>query len=580
MSCDTAMPKTFTLHRGKVDAVMESSAFSSDAVPFTAPGMAGFIESVTKSRKADDTSVDLAIPCGIEDAQFFGEMFRDWTGVATACACKQLCVDHVDEGCATWKWYDETQHCFLQRDVFEGTDPDGQVTPQGALSTSRATYRPRYESGSGWWKRPFARGWPGWVTGETGPLAMGLTTTPETPVIGQAFTVQVTGSGFPLDESMADDLGARQRIKIIPEGRSCVTEMPPDYVEGVDCTNWFTCSPRPDAYTRTSATWTGLAITAQKEDTDYKVCWCHGQCWNVVNWAEVPGKIKVAASPYTWALDPAAGTPTRMTAQAGMELRISRPAFSSTAPNADWRVKAVKDVHDCENLGDAEFCDGNADCGAPMLYPNHLGPDEAIWILNASASVASGDYHVCMSEDAGVTYNAIPSAMSRFLTIHSLATDSSHPRGPFHHQSASALAGASASIGIAGFRMWLPNQASMAVVDGDACSMTTWDDVIAVLKPDADTSTDAEYRFTGDIPVTSKGKYALCMCDVDAWIENMYEARPSSWPGGAYYYQFSHTDDTNVFYTDNTTETTDATFTPAYGVAESKFSSGGVTLSA
>ena len=100
---------------------------------------------VTKSRTAVQTAVDMAIPCGIKDAQYFGELFMEIgpDTVKTPGECKQICVDHVDEGCATWKWYGETSHCFLQRDVFEGTDPDGELIPKGALDTDRATYRPR-----------------------------------------------------------------------------------------------------------------------------------------------------------------------------------------------------------------------------------------------------------------------------------------------------------------------------------------------------------------------------------------------------------------------------------------------------
>merc|ERR1719420_705893 len=95
--------------------------------------------------------LDLAVPCGIKDAQYFGEQLLNYTGVATVCACEQLCLEHVDEGCATYKWYSETQHCFLQADVFEGVDPASEVISGKALSTARATLRSHYEKGTGWW---------------------------------------------------------------------------------------------------------------------------------------------------------------------------------------------------------------------------------------------------------------------------------------------------------------------------------------------------------------------------------------------------------------------------------------------
>ena len=55
-------------------------------------------------RSDDMAVVNFAIPCGIEDAQYFGEMFKDYQPVESPCSCKQMCLDHVDEGCASWKW--------------------------------------------------------------------------------------------------------------------------------------------------------------------------------------------------------------------------------------------------------------------------------------------------------------------------------------------------------------------------------------------------------------------------------------------------------------------------------------------
>merc|ERR1719316_2002825 len=82
------------------------------------------------------------------------------------------------------------------------------------------------------------------------------------------------------------------------------------------------------------------------------------------------------------------------------------------------------------------------------------------------------------------------------------------------------------------------------------------------------------------------------MCDADAWRVNRYDARPTSWPrsgaadgsfaGGHYYYTDFSTwvVGDHGEYVDNTTEASDATFTPAYAVEESRLHAGGVTLSA
>lgn len=411
-----------------------------------------------------------------------------------------------------------------------------------------------------------------------------MNTEPANVVVGEPFAVRVHGSGFPLDESMADDLGARQRIKIIPADRNCINDLPPDYVEGVDCTNWFTCSPRPDRYSRTAAKWTGLTITAQKEDTRYKVCWCWGQCWNMVNWAEVPGQIDVMASGYSWSLEQP-GPLTRAGVAAGLAVRVSRPSFSSTAPRDDWKLKLVKDVFDCDNLGDDAVCGGAADCGGANSGGGfELGPDEGIWTVSASADLAAGDYHVCFAED-GQTWQSIPSAGSRFLTVRSLPSDSSHPRGPFHHQSASARAGAEADVGVAGFRMWTPNQAAIAVVDRDDCYVDynqefPFGDVISILRPDEASSTASEYRFKGDIPATAQGKFTLCMCDADSWVESRSEARPAGWADEAEYYYYYMEDASEYYFGEIVVLADAADFRKSYGVKESQFAATNLTLSA
>jgi hypothetical protein len=531
LTCGKGMPKQFQLHRGKAGAVDMSPAFASAAAGFTPGGEPGFTETVTNVAK--DGKVDLAVPCGILDAQYFGEEFLDYVGVSTPCACAQLCVDHIDEGCATWKWYEETEHCFLQRDTFVGVDGESEVLPSGALATKRASYRSMYALGTGWWKRSFAEGWPGWVTGTTGPLAIGVQTTPATPVVGSPFSVRLFGAGFPYDEELGDDLGARQRIKILPSDASCTLDMPPDYVEGIDCTNWFTCSPKPDTYGRTSATWSGLAITAQKADVSYKVCWCAGKCWMLTNWVEVPGEIAVMASGYSWAFE-GTGLVTKLAIRSGVSVRVSRPAFSSLAPTSGWKLKLVRDVFDCENLADAEVCSGG-------LCPStaDFGPDEALFVISATATVVAGDYSVCFSDGSSAAFAPIPSATTRYFSVVSQPSDLDHPTGPFHHQKVSARAGKPAAVELKGFGLSLPNQQSVALVDADDCFLNAGNGfatsgIVAILTGSA--STSEAYKFVGDVPSTLKGKYTLCMCDDESWSTNRYEARPDSWPGSAYYY--------------------------------------------
>ena len=47
--------------------------------------------------------------------------------------------------------------------MFSGADEDAEQPMGGALADDRSAYRSKYVEGTGWWKRPFATGWPGWV---------------------------------------------------------------------------------------------------------------------------------------------------------------------------------------------------------------------------------------------------------------------------------------------------------------------------------------------------------------------------------------------------------------------------------
>jgi hypothetical protein len=219
-------------------------------------------------------------------------------------------------------------------------------------------------------------------------------------------------------------------------------------------------------------------------------------------------------------------------------------------------------------------------------------------MVNASKTEASGDYLVCLGADGTVAkpeWAPIPSAMTRFLTVEALASDSTHPRGPFHHQSTSAKAGTEATVTISGFRMWEPNQASLAVAKGTDCYMPEngRDDVIATLTYDATLSTSTEYTFSAGIPADAKGKYTLCMCTPEDWHTKRTEARPADWKQSlddpdaaanllqAYYYndpdEAGHDAGGLDMVTIDTalpTNSADADFSPPYSVSESTYKDG------
>merc|ERR1719377_362146 len=79
--------------------------------------------------------VSVSTTCGTANQQIFGEIMLvagpNWEGsyandhpVESACHCHMLCVAHLDQGCRSFKFYEETdgkdvfRHCYLQSNIF------------------------------------------------------------------------------------------------------------------------------------------------------------------------------------------------------------------------------------------------------------------------------------------------------------------------------------------------------------------------------------------------------------------------------------------------------------------------------
>merc|ERR1719331_2677076 len=100
--------------------------------------------------------------------------------------------------------------------------------------------------------------YPGWISGLAGPLTTGL-----------------------------------KRVDM-PDGTFSVE------VRGDQCTNDFACSPGPSFTSMTSVTFDGFKLLQRKLDTNYKVCWCGGDCALGEYWHTVPGFLEVPAAALVW----------------------------------------------------------------------------------------------------------------------------------------------------------------------------------------------------------------------------------------------------------------------------------------
>jgi hypothetical protein len=134
---------------------------------------------VETDSKARPIGADVTIPftCGVADTQIFGEILKvdsgagtwegsyparlpqatttDYTPVATACACHQLCVLHIDQGCRTYKFLDTAhfvqgrdtpfKHCYLQLDAFApGSGYYGKAEATGFTGYTSGRVADRY----------------------------------------------------------------------------------------------------------------------------------------------------------------------------------------------------------------------------------------------------------------------------------------------------------------------------------------------------------------------------------------------------------------------------------------------------
>jgi hypothetical protein len=118
----------------------------------------------------------------------------------------------------------------------------------------------------------------------------------------------------------------------------------------------------------------------------------------------------------------------------------------------------------------------------------------------------------------GGPFIPLPSATSRYLEVEYAAGAFPRTRGAYHHQRFSARAGVENAIHVSGFRMYLPNENVVALVNGTSClggvgsaaSMVVADLV-------AGAGTESTFTFTGAIPEDLIGEFTVCMCEDKQW---------------------------------------------------------------
>merc|ERR1719399_1925468 len=443
----------------------------------------------------DTATVQVSTTCGTANQQIFGEIMlvagTNWEGsyannhpVESACHCHMLCVAHLDQGCRSFKFYEETdgkdvfRHCYLQSNIF--------TSGKGFYGTSSSS-NPGIATG-------WTSGTPALRYVKTGklmdmPYLFSMSTTPplaDALTAGSTFTVTVNGAGMPYSESKSLDASDLQRIKLVyatdgceamvlkeVTGISCIESVKsvPLLAGNVDTKIYTFCGPRPATATPDAITYDGIKITQAMVDMEYKVCYCAFDCFEPSRWQIVPGTLAVPASVFTWETNP--GTILRKTDTNQVSVTVTRPAFGSHSVASGWELKLIRDFYDCDvDMDPAIF-------GAYTVLTTSTcsGPDVCTWSYVIDAGLPEvGKYLACFKQTGTDAFTAIPSATGeKFIEIHKLDADYVHPRGIFHNQLFSALAGGQAvAVELAGTRMAVPTMGAVTLTSGSCSDPSTY----------------------------------------------------------------------------------------------------------
>jgi hypothetical protein len=313
-------------------------------------------------------------------------------------------VQHLSEGCRSYKYFDHAgiQHCYLQSNIFgEG---EGYFGGPGKLGQW-----PNWRSGT----PGMTRHAPAIASAPAQRQARIVGFEPEVVMPGQEFTLKINGVGLPFDATARFNTAPRQRVKIMEADAPCYAK-PPEEVTGIGCTEtqrkvqtpygvetravYTICSPRPSETSAESVSFADIMITESSDAKEYKVCYCATQCYEPSSYVEIPGRLKMDSSTFTWSVE--ADTVFRKEAAGPTELNImvQRPSFATHSNPKEWEVKLVRDYFGCGVLAD----EGKFSCVPEAMPPvdvHDVYPPTIMWerstpgtagAENASAAVTIG----------------------------------------------------------------------------------------------------------------------------------------------------------------------------------------------
>jgi hypothetical protein len=410
---------------------------------------------------AAGTSPCVSLTCGKQ--MFFStpgkELTKPFHDVPSACHCKQLCLDHVDEGCRSWLYAYEKDSNFY-------SDPATHV--HGSCTLYSVGLNKHKAKPSKWA-----------LAGDVDLILQGMT--PTTATLGK-FSLTIHGAGFPEQTS-------KQRIKVVPNkgaDTSC-DDAPVAEAVGLSCSSPYVCHPQPAEAGPESASW--MIELMPSAATDFKVCYCAGVCFSSGQWTLVPGTL--AAAPTTG-------------------VGFSTDPDELTTATGTFTVSLTADVHEATIIPAYDASCATADGTSPGFnVVKNAGDDYGITVTTATY----GSYIVCAKDAADTDYYPVGAEEGPFLTISPTDDDAVRAAGIFRNAGSwSVRNGATAYINVAGSELDTFNAPRIGIAGaGESCGGVYLSPASFNLAP---TATEADLlAFELDVPEDlATGKYAVCFC--------------------------------------------------------------------
>jgi hypothetical protein len=414
------------------------------------------------------------VPLTCGEPMFFAtptDKLASFEDVPSPCHCKQMCLDHVDEGCRSWLYYDE-------RDTNYYTD----MATHGHMYCTLYTVAPSAH------KPKKMSQWA--MSGGVDLVLFGLS--PETAPVG-SFALTVKAAGLPAQSS-------KQRIKVV---MSSCAEDPVAEAVGLSCSSPYVCHPQPSAVEAEAVSWT-IDMLPKASTAIYKVCYCAGVCYSAGQWTMVPGTLTVPPATVTFTAPPALtaySDPFTLKFSTGLAKVAILPAFGGLECS-DW--------------------DGSDGYGqtASGIKAEVLG-GVTLTHKTTIVSASYGSYKVCglTGTGANTAIFDVPSlADGPYLVLQSTDADAVRTAGIFRNSVAlSTPVGATVTLKIPGAEMdWESFKFSSIAIGakGAVCGTGVYlDEMLHDVNVSYTDSTTTELGFPMTVPADVKpGKYPICLC--------------------------------------------------------------------